>query len=195
MTRGDNAAFAARTRARFPAQVRDDLRLELVRRPQAGEFYRLLDRNRDHVGRWMAWVPSITGPDSMLSWIRRCQRQLSGGHGFHLALVLDGDVAGTVGLVEIDRANSATELGYWLGEEAQGRGLMTAACEVVIHHVFDDLGLHRVQIRCATENTRSRAIPERLGFREEGVLRDAERLGQEFVDHVVYGRLRSDRSP
>src|SRR6516164_10707315 len=113
MTRGDNAAFAARTRARFPAQVRDDLRLELVRRPQAGQFYRLLDRNRDQVGRWMAWVPSITGPDSMLSWIRRCQRQLSGGHGFDLALVLDGDVAGTVGLVEIDRANSATELGYW----------------------------------------------------------------------------------
>jgi ribosomal-protein-serine acetyltransferase len=195
MTRGHKTAIAATTRAQFPAEVRDGFRLELVRRSHAGEFYGLLDRNRDHVGRWMAWVPEITGPESMLAWIRRCQRQLSAGRGFHLMLLVDGDLVGTVGLVEIDWANRATELGYWLGEEAQGRGLMTQACELVIKHVFDDLELHRVQIRCATGNTRSRAIPERLGFREEGILREAERLGDVFVDHVVYGRLRSDTPP
>jgi len=189
MTPSENAAIAAKTRSRFPAQVREDFRLELVRQSQAEEFYRLLARNRAHVGRWMMWVPRITGPDSMRSWIRRCQRQLSNGQGFHLALLLDGAIVGTAGLLRIDWGNRATEIGYWLGEEAQGRGLMTDACAVVIGHVFDDLALHRIQICCATENARSRAIPERLGFQHEGVLRDAEQLQDGFVDQVVYGLL------
>jgi ribosomal-protein-serine acetyltransferase len=189
MTSNRASTVSARTRARFPVQVRDDFRLELVRRSQAEDFYQLLDRNRDHVGRWMPWVKAVTGPHATLSWVRRCQRQLSAGQGFHVTLLFDGAVVGTVGLLDIDWENRSTELGYWLGQDAQGQGLMTAACAVVIRHVFDDLELHRIQIRCATENSRSRGIPERLGFRQEGVLRDAELLEGRFVDHAVYGFL------
>ena len=181
--------IVAKTRARFPVQVRDDFRLVLVRRSHAEDFYRLLDRNREYVGQWMPWVKTVTEPRATLSWVMRCQRQLSAGQGFHLTLLLHGAVVGTVGLLDIDWENRSTELGYWLGQDAQGQGLMTAACAVVIRHVFDDLELHRIQVRCATENSRSRGIPERLGFRQEGVLRDAEQLEGRFVDHAVYGLL------
>ena len=44
----------------------------------------------------------------------------------------------------------------------------------------------------AVENARSRAIPERLGFREEGTLRQAERVGGRYLDNVVYSVLRSE---
>ena len=184
--------IAAKTRARFPVQVRDDFRLVLVRRSHAEDFYRLLDRNREYVGQWMPWMKTVTESRATLSWVMRCQRQLSAGQGFHLTLLLGGEVVGTIGLLEIDWANRSTELGYWLGQEAQGKGLMTLACSVVIRHVFDDLELHRIQIRCATENARSRGIPERLGFRQEGVLREPEHLDGRFVDHAVYGLLSGD---
>ena len=69
---------------------------------------------------------------------------------------------------------------------------MTRACRALVAHAFDTLRLQRVEIRVATGNRRSRAIPERLGFREEGILRQVEWLYNHYVDHVVYGRLASD---
>jgi ribosomal-protein-serine acetyltransferase len=80
-------------------------------------------------------------------------------------------------------------VGYWLSEELQGRGLVTAACRAMVDHAFEELELNRVSIACATENIKSCAIPERLGFRQEGVVRQAEWLYDHFVDHVLYATL------
>lgn len=69
---------------------------------------------------------------------------------------------------------------------------MTASCRALINRAFGELDLHRVMILCATENRRSRAIPERLGFTLEGVAREAEWLYDHFVDLAIYGLLRTD---
>ena len=66
---------------------------------------------------------------------------------------------------------------------------MTRACRALVTHAFRELGLHRVEIRAAPGNRRSRAIPERLGFRQEGILRDAEWPYDHYVDLVVYAML------
>jgi len=63
---------------------------------------------------------------------------------------------------------------------------------VLVDHAFGAWRLHRVEIRAGVENARSRAIPERLGFRREGVLREAERVGDRYVDQVVYAVLAGD---
>ena len=63
---------------------------------------------------------------------------------------------------------------------------MTATVCAMLDHAFGPWGLARVEIRAGVANRRSRAIPERLGFREEGVLRAAERIGTRVIDHVVY---------
>lgn len=94
-----------------------------------------------------------------------------------------------VGYHGIDWGDRATSLGYWLGEEFQGRGLVTRACAAMTEHAFGELGLNRIVVSCATENSKSRAIPEKLGFEQEGVLREAEWLYHRFVDHVLYAGL------
>jgi ribosomal-protein-serine acetyltransferase len=101
-------------------------------------------------------------------------------------------LAGVIGYDAIDWENRSTEVGYWLGEGYQGKGLATAACRALVDHAFKELGLNRVSIACATENKKSCAIPERLGFRREGVVRQAEWLYDHFVDHVVYAALASE---
>ena len=74
----------------------------------------------------------------------------------------------------------------------RGRGVVSAACSALVNHAFDEAKLNRVEIRCAVGNTRSRAIPQRLGFHQEGLLHDAEWLYDHFVDHIVYAMIARD---
>ncbi len=83
-------------------------------------------------------------------------------------------------------------MGYWARERYRGKGLMTAACRALVAHAFGELGPNRVSIACATENEKSCAIAERLGFQREGVVRQAKWLYVRFVDHVVYAALASE---
>jgi RimJ/RimL family protein N-acetyltransferase len=80
----------------------------------------------------------------------------------------------------------------WLSADEQGRGTMTEAVRALVDHAFGPWNLHRVEIGAAVGNARSRAIPERLGFRPEGVRRRAERVGDRFLDLVVYAMLAAD---
>lgn len=72
---------------------------------------------------------------------------------------------------------------------------MTRSCRAYVSHSFQTLGLNRVEIRCAVDNRKSCAIPERLGFILEGTLRQAEWLYDHFVDHSVYAILSQDWTP
>jgi ribosomal-protein-serine acetyltransferase len=79
-----------------------------------------------------------------------------------------------------------------LGAAFEGKGLVTTACQVMIDHAFHELGLNRVVISCASDNQRSRAIAEKLGFTREGILRQSDWLKDGFVDQVVYGILANE---
>jgi ribosomal-protein-serine acetyltransferase len=97
-----------------------------------------------------------------------------------------------VGSHSIDWLNRRSSIGYWLARDEQGRGTMTEAVRAHLDHAFGTWRLNRILIQAAVENARSRAIPERLGFREEGVLREVERVGDRMLDGVVYAMLAAD---
>lgn len=92
-----------------------------------------------------------------------------------------------IGLNEIDWANRSTKIGYWLDAGHQGKGTMTRASEALVQHAFTDLEFNRVEIEVAVRNTRSRAIPERLGFTFDGIRREAQYLYGRYEDIAVYG--------
>ena len=69
---------------------------------------------------------------------------------------------------------------------------MTGACRSLVDYLFFDLKLHRVEIRCAIGNERSCAVPQRLGFTREGVLRQAQAYNDRYFDLEVYGLLAED---
>jgi ribosomal-protein-serine acetyltransferase len=168
----------------------DDSRLRLLEEGDAEELYALVDANRDYLAEWMPWAADQT-LEGTLAFIRTTMRRHAENNGFETALVLDGRIVGAAGFAGVDWVARSTSIGYWLAEPHQGRGLMTSAVRALIDHAFGEWELHRVQIQAAVGNNRSRAIPERLGFQQEGVLREAERVGDRYHDLVVYGLLAS----
>jgi ribosomal-protein-serine acetyltransferase len=165
--------------------VRD---LRLLDEGDADELYRLIDANRAHLAPWLPWVAGHTR-EATLEFIRVTQQQAAANDGFQAALVSEGEIVGVAGFPGVNWPHGSTTIGYWLSERYQGRGLMTAAVRDLVEHAFGEWDPHRGEIRAAIENVRSRRIPERLGFREEGVLREAERIGERYNDLAVYAIL------
>jgi ribosomal-protein-serine acetyltransferase len=166
-----------------------DLSLTLLEPRHAEPLFRAVDENRSYLRRWLPWLDLTESSADSLAFIHRTRQQLAENNGFQTAILYHGEIVGMIGHIGIEWSHRSTSLGYWLAEEAQGRGIMTTACRAYIDHAFGELGLNRVEIRAAVENRKSRAIPERLGFTHEGVIRQAEWLYDRFVDHAVYGLL------
>ena len=172
-------------------ELADGRWLCLLEESDAQELYAVVEANRDHLARWMPWAAGQTLEDT-LTFVRRTHEQLASNNGFQTAVIEDGGIAGVIGFHGVSWQHRSTSVGYWLAESAQGRGTKTRAVRTLVDHAFGTWRLHRVEIRAAVDNTRSCAIPERLGFIQEGVAREAERVGDRCVDLAVYSVLASD---
>jgi ribosomal-protein-serine acetyltransferase len=169
--------------------------MRLLDGADADELYALIDSNREYLARWMPFVSQTRSTADSLAFIRSARRQLAENRGMQLA-ILSGDVIiGVSGFHRIDWVSRSTSIGYWLAEDRQGAGTMTLAAAAMVDHAFGVLRLQRVEIRAGVENNRSRAIPERLGFRETGILRGAERIGPRVIDHVIYAMTDAEWEP
>jgi len=178
----------------FHLVIREDVELRLLEEHHCEQVFRVTEQNRRRLRRWLPWVDSVATPEDTRAFIRGSLQQFAEHNGFQAGVWVRKQFAGVIGHHKIDWLNRRVELGYWLAAGFEGRGIMTDACRAVVRHAFGEYLLHRVEIRCASGNRRSRAIPERLGFTEEGTLRHAEWLYDHYVDLVVYAMLAEEWS-
>jgi len=170
------------------APIGDGIWLRLLERHHAEPLFALTDRNRDHLRPWLPWVNQVREARDSLAFIENSLERFARGDGYELGIWLEANLIGVVG-VRIDQGDGSASIGYWLDAGHQGRGIMTQAVATVLDDLFLTRRLHRVEIRVAPENHRSRAIPERLGFRMEGILKEAGRYGGRWGDLIVYAIL------
>lgn len=176
----------------FDQKVDVNIRLELLDSSHTKELFQLTDKNREHLNQWLPWVHSVKQPEDTAQFIKESQQQWINNQGFQAAVMVNDHISGIIGHHKIDWQNQKTSLGYWLGKSYQGRGIITKCCATVVQHTFDNLELHRVEIHCASNNHKSRAIPERLGFIHEATLKDGIQINGEFKDRIVYRELSSE---
>ncbi len=159
-----------------PSFVLRELQLD-----DAPAIFRALDSQREHFGRWLPFVATTRTVDDSRAFVRSAV----GGTELIFTLRLDDIFIGIVGFKETTLDESRTEIGYWMREDYQGRGLMTAAVRELVRFAMEEQGIGEIIIKCAVGNERSRNIPLRLGFtfREilprdeyvaEGVFRNVE---------------------
>lgn len=176
----------------FALRIREDCELKLVEERHAPAIFSCVDRHRDTLRTWLPWVDASTDLDFTRNFIRTSLARFAEDCSLQAGLWIGGEFGGMAGYAGVDWMNHTAEIGYWLAPCYEGRGLITDACRALLGHAFGDLGLNRVVIRCATANLKSRAIPQRLGFEEEGVARQAQLLHNRYVDLVVYSMLSQD---
>jgi ribosomal-protein-serine acetyltransferase len=176
----------------FRSELPGGCNLRLFEESDAAELHGVVTANRAYLAQWLPWAQATSGAEALLDWIRRTRQQVVDDNGFQAAIVENGGIVGVVGFHGVDWSHRSTSIGYWLAEDRQGRGTMTEAVRALTAHAFDVWRLNRVEIRVAVGNLRSAAIPRRLGFTEEGVLREAERHGGGYKDNAVYSMLASE---
>ncbi|MBR7795066.1 MAG: GNAT family N-acetyltransferase [Bacillota bacterium] len=178
----------------FYHQLSPEAGLQLLEHRHANQLFYLTDQSRNHLRKWLPWIDQTQTVEHSLAFIDSALKQFSNNTGLHLGIWYKGELAGVIGLHHIDWGNRSTSIGYWLGEKFQGKGLITSACKAIINYCFLELQLNRIEVRVATKNIRSAAIPQRLGFHREGQLRKAEWLYDTYVDHYVYSLIKDDLS-
>jgi ribosomal-protein-serine acetyltransferase len=184
------------TRNRLKIPVDDGIELRRVSSADCEELYAAIDRNRSRLRNWLPWVTDTFSMSDLIEFVR--QREFDNASRLSLTTNIryHGKICGAIGLHEIDERDRNTSIGYWLDEAYEGRGIMTRACRAILTEGFRQYKLHRIEIRCAVGNFKSMAIPRRLGFVEEGLLREAEWLYDHWVDLRVFSMLEQDwKSP
>jgi ribosomal-protein-serine acetyltransferase len=178
----------------FEIEIDKNIRLLPFETRHSDELFQLVDENRAYLRPWLAWVDDTKSSADVKAHIERTIEQLREGSGAQIGIFVNGTIVGTTGIISINKVNLVGEIGYWIAENSQGKGLITRSTEKIIEFGFKELKLNRIEIRVILENKPSQLIAERLGFTKEGILRQAFNLNEHFHDHVVYSKLKSEHS-
>jgi ribosomal-protein-serine acetyltransferase len=176
----------------FYREIDTNLKLALALPIFVEKLYSLVDQNRDHLRPWMPWLDKTTEPKHIEDFIKSSLTHLTEGKGLNCLIMFEDNLVGLLSYNVIEAPTLTGHIGYWLDKGHNGQGIMTKSVAKMIEIGFKELGLRKVEIRVAAENTKSRAIPERLGFKMEGTLRNAENISGNYVDHVIYGLMKDE---
>lgn len=158
-------------------------------------YCRLRTSNRDHLERWEPFPPAFDPTD-----FDRLLATADTPDSKRLLITLgdSGDIAGRISLGGIARGPlQQAYLGYWLGKEWEGRGLMQESIVLALRYAFTPevkggLGLHRVECNVMPSNARSLATARRAGFREEGFSPRYLQIAGQWADHVRFAMTLED---
>jgi ribosomal-protein-serine acetyltransferase len=172
-------------------QVNEETQLRLFEERHVEDYFALIERNQAYLHEWIA-VPAYEGAvETLKAYVKQRLLHFVEGSGYHLGIWYQDALVGILDY-RLNWRGRNVELGYWLDAAMQGKGIVTQVCRTMLWHAFQEHQLHKVVISCATDNPRSRAVAERLGFTQEGILRQADRLHDRYVDIVFYGLLKEE---
>lgn len=172
--------------------IDQNLKLELIHENHAQPIFDLVDANRIHLRKWLPFVDRMQSVEFAANFVKGTMQRNKDGNEYAFVIVHNEKVIGRIGVYKIDTQNKIGEIGYWLAENLQGKGIITKSCKAIIDFSFLDLHLNRIEIKCGTENFKSKTIPEKLNFTQEGIIRQGELLYDKFIDLNLYSLLKND---
>jgi len=172
--------------------VDDDLHLEKIKKTHAPHVFEIIQRDRNYLRRWLPFVDQTRRVKDTENYIGLILSPRHRDQNAVYTIWFRGLLAGLAGFKEIDHVNHKLEIGYWLAEQMQGKGIMTRTVKKMIDYGFRNLQMNRIQIKVAVGNHKSSAIPHRLGLNFEGIERDGEFHTDRYYDLEVFSILKAE---
>lgn len=157
------------------------------------DVFNTVTGQREYFGKWLPFVEFTKEIGDTQEFIKSVTSTPEDLKEFVFVILYKNVFAGLAGFKSTDRLNKKTEIGYWLSEGFQKKGIMTLSVKAMLKLAFEELDINRIQIKCAVGNIPSSSIPKRLGFKLEGIERDGELFPDgSFKDLEVYSLLKNE---
>ena len=167
-------------------KLSESLALRLISLDKAKELYDLIDENRLYLREWLPWLDDVQSESDTEFFITSQLEKYHQAKALSFLIIYRGQVGGIVGFNEIICEEYLATIGYWLAKSLNGNGIIHRSIQELIVIAKEQYRLQQLEIWCATENLKSRAIPERLGFTHRGRYERAENLYGRYLDHEIY---------
>jgi ribosomal-protein-serine acetyltransferase len=172
--------------------VEENIELHLTSEKFAKELFQAIDNNRIHLSKFLPWVGNMQAEENVRQYLIRCETLQQEKKEISFIILYEKAVVGRIGIHHLSYENKTGAIGYWLSKDAAGKGIITKSCVKLLDYGFEEMQLNRIEIKAAVKNFKSQAIPEKLKFTKEGILRQAEIVNGEYLDLFIYAMLKDE---
>lgn len=166
--------------------------LRPFRRRDVNSIHEAVSASIDDLQQWLPWASRGYSRSVTQHFVRDSIAAWGEGRAYDFAVRRPqepGRHLGNVSIWHTSKQNAVAEIGYWIRSDETRRGICTEAVAHLLEIGFEELKLHRVTLRIAVGNRASERVAEKLGFLQEGTLREDVKIGSRWVDHTVWGLL------
>ena len=169
-----------------PVRIDTTIVLSVLAAFDAEEYVALVKQNEERLMRWVPYYGRVNSLSRFRSYLESVRVLTEQRLWVDFVIRIEGTIAGSVQIHNIDPLNRIGNVGYWLGERFTGQGKMSQVLPVVSEIAFRDYNIHRLQLLAAVENLASRVTAERTGFAYETTLREHFIKPGGYSDAAVY---------
>lgn len=166
----------------------DKIKLILPEKEHAKDLYKIVEEYRSDIARWLPWADETNSVEDELNFIKFAREETANYKALILTILMNDKPVGMLDLHNISEKNRRAEVGYWISNAVQGRGIMTESVKRLVDIAFNALNLHKITIIAESENIKSRAVAERLNFEYEATLKEHLIYKEDFKDFVLYSK-------
>jgi len=166
--------------------------LRPFRRRDVGAIHKAVSQSLTELQPWLPWASPDYSRSVSQHFVRDSMGAWDDGRAFDFGIRRPEEPNRHVGNVSVwftSRANQVGEIGYWVRTGETGKGVCTEVTARILQIAFEELRLHRVTLRIALGNRGSERVAEKLGFLQEGTLREDVKVGGRWLDHTLWGLL------
>ena len=176
----------------MPEIISDDL-IELkarINHDYDNEYFQQINQNREFLRQYLLWVDKTNSLDDCVSASKMFTDEWANGKIFAYSLILKATnrLIGSIDLHNIDNDNYKAEIGYWLAQQENGKGLMSRAVKLIEKTAFE-LGFHRIELEIQKDNLSSIRVAEHNNYKFEGTHKDALYKYGQFYDKLVFAKI------